>query len=86
MPPKGFEVWCEKNVNGKPVKDGRFTLYGTGGGKMLEGYYNDGVQVGEWMMWYDNGQRASVDHYRGGVRNGPHMSWYANGAKAIEGD
>jgi MORN repeat variant len=85
-PPEGFEVWCEKSVNRKPVKDGRFTLYGAGGGKMIEGYYHNGVQVGEWTMWYDNGQRASIDHYRNGMRNGPHISWYANGAKAIEGD
>ncbi len=85
-PPKGFEVWCEKTANGKEVKDGRFTLYGADGGKMLEGYYRDGVQVGEWTMWYDNGQRASVDRYRNGLQNGQHVSWYANGAKAIEGE
>src|SRR6266849_3395977 len=36
-PPKGEEVWCQKIVNGKRVKDGIFIAYGTGGGKMLEG-------------------------------------------------
>jgi antitoxin component YwqK of YwqJK toxin-antitoxin module len=85
-PPKGEEVWCEKVVNGKPVKDGIFIVYGTGGGKMLEGYYRDGKQDGLWTMWYENGARAAVDHYQGGVRDGPHTSWYANGAKSIEGN
>jgi hypothetical protein len=84
-PPKGEEVWCQKIVNGKPVKDGIFIAYGTGGGKMLEGYYRDGKQDGQWTMWYENGARAAVDHYQGGVQDGPHTSWYANGVKSIEG-
>jgi hypothetical protein len=85
-PPKGAEVWCQKIVNGKPVKDGIFIAYGTGGGKMLEGYYRDGKQDGQWTMWYENGARAAVDHYRGGVQDGPHTSWYANGVKSVEGN
>ncbi len=85
-PPKGEEVWCQKIVNGKPVKDGIFIAYGTGGGKMLEGYYRDGKQDGQWTMWYENGARAAVDHYQGGIQDGLHTSWYANGAKSIEGN
>src|SRR5712675_1445476 len=78
-PPKGEEVWCQKMVSGKPVKDGSFILYGVGGNKLLEGIYRDGKQDGEWTMWYENGQRAAVDHYRDGVQNGLHISWYASG-------
>jgi antitoxin component YwqK of YwqJK toxin-antitoxin module len=85
-PPKGEEVWCQKMVDGKPIKEGSFVLYGVGGNKLLEGIYRDGKQNGEWTMWYENGQRAAVDHYRDGVQNGSHTSWYANGGKAIEGN
>lgn len=85
-PPRGEEVWCQKIVNGKPVKDGMFIVYAGGGGKMIEGAYRDGRQDGEWTMWFDNGRRASVDHYRDGVQEGTHISWYASGVKATEGN
>jgi hypothetical protein len=85
-PPRGEEQWCQKIVNGKPVKDGAFVVYGEGGGRMIEGEYRDGVQVGEWTLWYENGQRASTDYYVNGVRDGLHTSWYANGVKSIEGN
>lgn len=85
-PPEGTEIWCEKNVAGVPVKDGVFVVYNVDGDRMLEGYYDNGKQTGEWTMWYDNGQRASIDHYKDGLQNGLHISWYANGAKAIEGN
>lgn len=85
-PPEGTEIWCEKEVGGVPVKDGIFVTYNLNGDRMLEGYYHEGKQSGEWTMWYNNGQRASVDHYKDGVQDGEHISWYANGAKAIEGN
>jgi hypothetical protein len=85
-PPRGEELWCQKTVDGKPVKSGAFILYGESGGRVLEGSYQDGKQDGEWTMWYANGQRASIDHYRDGMHDGPHISWYANGNKAIEGE
>jgi MORN repeat variant len=85
-PPGGTEIWCEKDVDGVPVKDGVFVVYNVGGDRMLEGYYDNGKQSGEWTMWYNNGQRASIDHYKNGVQNGLHVSWYANGSKAIEGN
>lgn len=85
-PPGGTEIWCEKDAGGVPVKDGVFVVYNINGDRMLEGYYDDGKQTGEWTMWYNNGQRASIDHYKNGLQDGLHVSWYANGAKAIEGN
>jgi antitoxin component YwqK of YwqJK toxin-antitoxin module len=85
-PPKGEEQWCQKIVNGKPIKDGPFVVYATGGTRMIAGTYSDGKQTGEWTMWYENGERASVDHYKDGEQDGLHTSWYANGQKAIEGE
>jgi len=85
-PPKGEEVWCQKLVDGKPVKDGIFVAYGPGGSRMIQGTYRDGRQEGEWTMWYENGRRASVDHYRNGVQEGTHTSWYANGVMSITGE
>jgi hypothetical protein len=84
-PPQGEEVWCQKMLDGKPVKDGPFVAYGNGADRLIQGSYRDGVQEGEWTTWYENGQRSAVDHYRNGVQDGPHTSWYANGVKALEG-
>jgi hypothetical protein len=84
-PPKGEEVWCQKIVDGKPVKDGVFVAYGEGTDRMIQGYYRDGVQEGKWTTWYETGQRSAVDHYRNGAQDGLHTSWYANGVKALEG-
>jgi MORN repeat variant len=85
-PPKGDEVWCQKIVKGKAVKDGIFVAYGGTADRMIQGYYRDGVQTGEWTTWYENGQRSAVDHYRNGLQDGLHTSWYANGVKALEGN
>jgi hypothetical protein len=85
-PPNGTEIWCEKDVGGVPVKDGIFVVYNLNGTRMIEGYYHDGKQSGEWTMWHANGQRSAVDHYTNGVQNGTHTSWYSNGAKALEGE
>src|SRR5258708_39022081 len=85
-PPKGEEVWCQKIVGGKPVKDGVFVAYGAGTDRTIEGYYRDGVQDGEWTTWYENGVRSAIDHYRNGLQDGLHISWYANGVKALEGN
>jgi hypothetical protein len=85
-PPQGEEVWCQKIVDGKAIKDGIFVAYGGGTDRMIQGYYRDGVQVGEWTTWYENGQRSAVDHYRDGLQDGLHTSWYANGVKALEGN
>jgi hypothetical protein len=85
-PPKGAEVWCQKIVNGRPIKNGMFVVYNDSGGKMIEGTYRNGVQEGEWTMWYENGQRSAIDHYHNGLQDGLHISWYANGQKALEGN
>ena len=85
-PPKGQELWCEKIVDGKPVKDGPFIVYGDNGRKMIQGTYRDGVQEGEWTMWYQSGQQSAVDHYHDGQQNGLHVSWFANGQKALKGN
>jgi hypothetical protein len=85
-PPAGEEQWCQRVVDGKAVKDGIFIVYGPGASKILQGFYRNGLQDGEWTMWYENGRPAAIDHYRDGRQNGRHSSWYANGQKAIEGN
>jgi antitoxin component YwqK of YwqJK toxin-antitoxin module len=85
-PPKGSEVWCQKNIAGRPVKNGPFIVYAPGGGKMIEGTYRNGAQDDQWTLWYENGTRASIDHYINGLQSGLHTSWYANGQKALEGE
>lgn len=85
-PPRGSELYCQKMVGGKAVKDGPFAVYAEGGGKLIEGDYRDGVQEGRWTTWYENGQRSAIDHFHHGLQDGLHTSWYANGQKAIEGN
>jgi MORN repeat protein len=86
-PPDGEETWCQKTVNGAPVKDGPFVLYRFDGSdqKMMEGNYLDGKQDGEWTLWYDSGQKQSVDHYKNGVQEGEHIGWYPNGKTSAIG-
>jgi hypothetical protein len=84
-PPAGDETWCQKMVDGQPVKDGPYNLYRSGGGPMLQGSYHDGKQDGEWTMWYDNGQKGSIDHYKDGVQDGEHIGWYTNGKISAQG-
>ena len=85
-PPRGSELYCQKTVAGKVVKDGPFVFYTDGGGKLIEGNYRDGMQEGLWTTWYENGQRSAIDHFHSGLQDGLHTSWYANGQKALEGN
>jgi antitoxin component YwqK of YwqJK toxin-antitoxin module len=85
-PPRGTELYCQKDIHGKLVKDGPFVVFAGGGGKLIEGTYREGVQEGVWTTWYENGQRSAIDHFRDGLQDGLHISWYANGQKAIEGN
>jgi hypothetical protein len=85
-PPKGQEVWCQKAIDGKPVKDGIFIAWGDGTDKLIQGTYRDGLQEGEWTTWNASGQRSAVDHFHHGEQDGLHTSWYFNGVKAIEGN
>jgi len=85
-PPQGQETWCEKlDASGHPVKDGPFTLYWPGGGKMIEGNYRDGKQDGFWTRFYPTGQRLALDEYRNGIQDGRHVAWYPNGNESEEG-
>jgi len=85
-PPDGQEIWCQKMVDGQPVKEGPFTLYFPNGSKMIEGNYHDGKQVGEWTTWYQNGQRSAIDQFQAGLQDGLHLSWYDNGQPAAQGN
>ncbi len=84
-PPQGQEIWCQKTVNGKAVKDGIYILYHESGARMMEGYFKDGKQNGAWTMWYENGHKKSVDHYKSGVQDGEHVGWYPNGQMSAKG-
>ncbi len=85
-PPAGQEIWCQKMVDGQPVKEGPLTLYFPNGSKMIEGQYRDGKQAGEWTTWYQNGQRSAIDQFHDGLQDGLHLSWYDNGQPAAQGN
>ncbi|MGH7947619.1 MAG: toxin-antitoxin system YwqK family antitoxin [Candidatus Binataceae bacterium] len=84
-PPDGEQQWCEKIVDGKPVKHGIYIVYGPNGEKLIEGHYVDGKQDSDWTLYYDTGIKQTVDHYRNGVQEGEHIGWYPNGKIATMG-
>ena len=83
-PPAGDETWCQKMVDGQPVKDGPFALYRSGGTLMLEGSYHDGKQDGEHIGWYTNGKISAMGMYKNGKREGVWKRWDAQGFKNWE--
>ncbi len=93
-PPEGTETYCQQldsagkpmvDADGKPLKNGQFTLYYPNGAKMMEGDYKNGKQDGFWRQYYDSGQQSALNEYHDGVMNGLHVLWHPNAQKAEEG-
>ena len=72
-----MSVGVEKN--GK--EDGHWVYYHYNGTKWTEGDYRNGVRVGVWKVWFDDGHISQEYH----ADNGPFKSWYPSGAMESEG-
>jgi antitoxin component YwqK of YwqJK toxin-antitoxin module len=48
-------------------------------------YDRDGLRVGDWRTWFEDGKPALELGYLGGVRDGDAREWHATGAPAAEG-
>ena len=51
----------------------------------MTGQVEDGLRVGQWKGWHENGQQAWVSEYEGG-RTRYHAMWYVNGQMRFEGN
>jgi len=56
-----------------------------GGKLILVGELEQGVRVGTWVSYYDNGQKATEKSYIQGLEEGLFVSWNDSGQKILEG-
>ena len=64
-------VYVERYANGRPRVAGDFD--------------GDGLRVGTWRFWYEDGHLAREVEYLAGVRERAAREWHPNGAPAAEG-
>ena len=59
--------------------------YANGRPRVAGDYDADGLRVGVWRFWYEDGKLAREVEYLGGVREHAAREWHPNGAPAVEG-
>lgn len=50
----------------------------------MAGPYVGGKKHGDWVWWYENGEKQRVTHYENGVKHGKCIWWYNTGIKKSE--
>jgi len=50
----------------------------------MGGTYLNGKMDGEWVWWYENGNKKRYTQYKNGIKNGKSIYWYKNGVKKSE--
>lgn len=66
--------------------NGKATFYSHKGILMKQGAYKDGLQDGQWLKYYLNGQIDLEENFSSGVENGPYKAnYYLTGKLAKEG-
>ena len=73
-----IEKFSEDNVTGIIYR-----MYGKK--KVTIGQMKDGIKEGEWIDWYENGQKSFEKTYKYGKIDGLTIGWYQNGQKKEEG-
>ena len=68
-------------VQKKGIEQGHWVYYHNNGIKWTEGDYRDGLKVGVWKVWYDDGKLGQEYH----ADNGPFKSWFQSGRTESEG-
>ena len=59
--------------------------YDNGRPRVAGDYDADGLRVGVWRFWNEDGKLAREVEYLAGVREHAAREWHANGAPAVEG-
>jgi antitoxin component YwqK of YwqJK toxin-antitoxin module len=61
------------------------TEYYDNGQLKFEGcWQTDGTPDGEWIYYFEDGQKAELIEYDAGLKNGKQIAWYENGNKMYE--
>ena len=68
----------ENYVNGIKMLEKRTELIPTAFGGKEE------KEVGQYLLWHENGQKASEGNYKDGQKDGQHLWWYEDGKKEYE--
>lgn len=91
-PPIGIDVWCERiEPDGRTrVRQGPYLSWyrvtdATQEKRSSEGSYENGVQNGPWVTWYENGNPKSRGSYTLGVKEGLWTTFHPDGGQAAEG-
>jgi antitoxin component YwqK of YwqJK toxin-antitoxin module len=50
----------------------------------MAGEFKSGKKDGDWVWWYQNGQKKRYCHYAAGMKDGKSMFWYKTGIKKSE--
>jgi len=50
----------------------------------MGGYIKDGLRDGEWIWFYENGNKKRYCVYKNGLKHGPSIFYYKNGQKKSE--
>ena len=68
----------ENYVNGIKMLEKRTELIPTAFGGKEE------KEVGQYLLWHENGQKKSEENYKNGKEEGLYTAWYENGQKRCE--
>ncbi|MFH2144347.1 MAG: hypothetical protein ABIJ97_18110 [Bacteroidota bacterium] len=56
----------------------------TNGNIGMAGTYKNGKKEGDWVWWYENGEKQRITQYVGGEKHGKCIWWYNTGVKKSE--
>ena len=58
------------------LRNGKWTWWHQNGTVYQQGTYENGVKVGTWKVFFDDGTKCAVEYHTG---NGTNQEWYQNG-------
>ena len=68
------------------LKNGESTKWNKYGDLINTGFFKSGKQNGEWIFYYENGQKKDIKTYINDIENGLATEWLQNGNKRAEGN
>ena len=80
-PPQGKEQFCKKSNGDKHGMYKKWFLTGT---LDREGEFQDNVEQGQWIFYYQSGQKWCEIQYKDGKEHGLSVCWHENGNKQSE--
>ncbi|QDV06831.1 MORN repeat variant [Planctomycetes bacterium Poly30] len=74
----------ERFVDGEWQKHGEFVFFDDGGEEIARGFYENGLEQGDWTQSYEDGCRG-VGAFEKGQRSGPWQTFHRNGKLQDQG-